>query len=69
MPLGRLDRGGKLARTHEQVVDEPGRRDRSEAVLYIIAQKPGRVGLVVHLMPDPDQRAVEIGKLSSDVAR
>ena len=65
MPPHRLDRGGQLARAHEQVVDEPGLADRGEPALDVVAEEPRRVGLVVHLMPIADQRAVELRSAAS----
>jgi hypothetical protein len=63
-----LHRGGQLAWAHEQVVDEPCFPDRREPALDVGAEEPPRIGLVVHLVPDADEHAVEIAQLPFDVA-
>ena len=57
MPARGLDRRRQLGGANEEVVHEPRLADRCDPTLDVGAQEPFGVGLVVHLMPDPDERA------------
>jgi hypothetical protein len=46
---------GQLWRQHEQVVDETGGAHRGETPADVLAQQPGEVGLVLHLVTNADE--------------
>ena len=67
----RVGGGRDLMRQHDEVVAEPGRRDRAQAADDVGAAQPVRVGLGLHLVPDADQVAAagpggEPGQLVGD---
>ena len=59
MPPHCLQRGRKLPRADEQVVDEAGFADGFDATLHVLAQQPARIGFVLHLVADADQQIAD----------
>ena len=55
MPACGVMRRGQLAGAHEQVVRQARLLDRGKAALDVVAPQPVGIGLVVDLVPHPDQ--------------
>src|SRR5437868_14213711 len=53
--LHQRERGGQLARAHEDVVREASLTDRGDASAHVLFPEPLGIGLVVNLMADPDE--------------
>ena len=53
--LDQRERSRQLAGAHEDVVRETGLADGGDAFADVLSPEPLGIGLVVHLVPDPDQ--------------
>ena len=70
--LHQRQRGRQLTRADEDVVREAGLADRGDASAHVLFPEPLGIGLVVHLMADPDEllstrSRVQRGDLLRDV--
>ena len=60
-----LQRGGQLARAHQELVREAGLAHRLNAAQDLLAHEPGPIALVVDLVPDADQVVSARGRAKS----